>query len=165
MQKTKLRVLGFSLAIIIFCGNLVACSNSIGKTSEIYKRTEVITSSKEAKQLLVDGNKRYVSGKVLTKDITDTRRKMLASEGQHPFVVVVCCSDSRVPPELIFLEKVKAAGAKATELYAKTEDENIKTSVAAIEKSIVIKHLKEEGKVTVIGAKYHIETGEVIFND
>ena len=29
------------------------------------------------------------------------RRKELV-EGQHPFAIILCCSDSRVPPEVIF---------------------------------------------------------------
>lgn len=32
----------------------------------------------------------------------DGLRKDLAANGQHPYAVVVCCSDSRVVPELIF---------------------------------------------------------------
>ncbi len=52
---------------------------------------------------LMDGNKRFVSGSLAQKDVGETRRKELAG-GQHPFAIVVTCSDSRVAPELLFDE-------------------------------------------------------------
>src|SRR5512140_1143168 len=55
----------------------------------------------EALQKLMDGNKRYVEGKLASKDLGDTKRKELL-KGQKPFAIVVTCSDSRVPPELLF---------------------------------------------------------------
>jgi len=68
----------------------------------VYKRTEIISSPDEAVQLLLDGNGRFTSGKPLSKDLSSTRRVDLMENGQHPFAVVVSCSDSRVPPELLF---------------------------------------------------------------
>ncbi|MCL6096996.1 MAG: carbonic anhydrase [Bacteroidetes bacterium] len=50
---------------------------------------------------LVDGNKRYASSKMIHPDQTSARRTELKNE-QHPFAVVLSCSDSRVPPEVIF---------------------------------------------------------------
>lgn len=55
----------------------------------------------ESLQKLMDGNKRYVDGKLAGKDLSDTKRKELL-KGQKPFAIVVACSDSRVPPELLF---------------------------------------------------------------
>jgi len=55
----------------------------------------------EALNKLLDGNQRFISGSLATKDIGDARRKEL-SNAQHPFAIVVTCSDSRVPPEIIF---------------------------------------------------------------
>ena len=67
----------------------------------VYKRTEIISSSDTAKQLLIEGNARFISGKTLSKDLSSTRRIDLMKNGQHPFAVIVSCSDSRVPPELL----------------------------------------------------------------
>lgn len=74
---------------------------STQKTEEtVYTRPEV-TSSLEAKKLLEDGNQRFMQGNLLKKDIGSTKREEL-SKGQKPFAIVVSCSDSRVPPELLF---------------------------------------------------------------
>lgn len=58
-------------------------------------------SADEALTRLIDGNKRFVEGKQAQQDIGDARRTELA-KGQHPFAVILSCSDSRVPPEHIF---------------------------------------------------------------
>ena len=47
------------------------------------------------------GNERFVSGHPVHPDETLTRIREL-KKGQSPFVVVVSCSDSRLPPELVF---------------------------------------------------------------
>jgi carbonic anhydrase len=49
----------------------------------------------------MDGNKRWVSGKLQHPD-RDPRRRDLVAEGQDPFGVILSCIDSRVPPELLF---------------------------------------------------------------
>ena len=56
----------------------------------------------QAKQALLEGNQRFKSGGVKVKDISDSRRKDLLTNGQKPFAVILSCSDSRVPPEVIF---------------------------------------------------------------
>jgi carbonic anhydrase len=52
-------------------------------------------------QKLVEGNDRYKSFHPVHPDQTKERLKSITDE-QHPFAVIVSCSDSRVPPELIF---------------------------------------------------------------
>ena len=58
-------------------------------------------SADEALRLLVDGNERFVRGE---SRLPGSLRESLASlaEGQSPFATVLGCSDSRVPPELVF---------------------------------------------------------------
>jgi len=194
-------------------------------------------SGKEAVQMLIDGNKRFTTGKLAVKDVGSGRREELATKGQKPFAVVITCSDSRVPPEILFdqalgdlfvvrtagnivdpiavgsveyavehlntplvvvlghekcgaviatvdggdapapgsigsiVEKIKpsvqkamAAGAEGTELYEISCNENIKATIAEIEKSHIIEHFVKDGKLTVTGAKYFLGSGEVEFD-
>ena len=50
---------------------------------------------------LLEGNRRFYNGGALHPHISAERRREVAS-GQHPFAVVLACSDSRVPPEVLF---------------------------------------------------------------
>lgn len=58
-------------------------------------------SADEAMQRLIDGNNRFLQGKARLPGLP---REALAELvlGQHPFATILGCSDSRVPPELIF---------------------------------------------------------------
>ena len=49
---------------------------------------------------LVAGNRRFVAGKAAPKDFLAQRSAL--TKTQHPRVAVLSCSDSRVPPELVF---------------------------------------------------------------
>lgn len=51
---------------------------------------------------LVQGNLGYRSYEANPSEISDARREDTAENGQAPCVAVVCCADSRVPPEHIF---------------------------------------------------------------
>ena len=62
-------------------------------------------NSKQALDRLKEGNTRFVSGTLTPKDDYAALREKL-SAGQHPFAVVLCCSDSRVAPEIIFDQKL-----------------------------------------------------------
>ncbi|MBQ4347062.1 MAG: carbonic anhydrase, partial [Firmicutes bacterium] len=44
----------------------------------------------------------YAEGKASEGDISAARRTLTTNEGQHPYAVVITCSDSRVPAEHIF---------------------------------------------------------------
>lgn len=63
------------------------------------------TNAQHALELLKEGNARFVSGTLSPKDNYAELREQL-SAGQHPFAVVLCCSDSRVAPEIIFDQKL-----------------------------------------------------------
>ncbi|HEU0275127.1 MAG TPA: carbonic anhydrase [Candidatus Udaeobacter sp.] len=55
----------------------------------------------EAISKLKEGNGRYTSGNLQHPGQTTERRTELAKT-QHPFAAILCCSDSRVPPEVVF---------------------------------------------------------------
>ena len=184
-----------------------------------------------AEQRLKDGNRRFTAARLAHKDLSASRRRTLAA-GQNPFAVIVCCSDSRVPPELVFdqglgdifvvrvagnvvdpvvlgsveyaaehlhaplivvlghedcgavkaaiqggeapgdigaiVEKIQGSVKQAAARGAKGPAEtdlavhlNIRNSVAQIEASPIVSHLAKEGKVNVVGAKYHLQSGRV----
>jgi carbonic anhydrase len=50
----------------------------------------------KALQLLLEGNQRYVT------DHAERPNQRPSDSSQHPFAVILSCSDSRVPPEIIF---------------------------------------------------------------
>jgi carbonic anhydrase len=55
----------------------------------------------ESLERLVEGNKRYAEDHLLHGDQSAARRESVSVK-QEPFAVILGCSDSRVPPELIF---------------------------------------------------------------
>lgn len=84
-------LLAFVLALVLALPTALASSGH--DTSTVAPDT--------ALQLLRDGNARFVSANYGKPDIGQSRRTEL-TKGQHPFAVIVSCSDSRVPPELVF---------------------------------------------------------------
>ena len=52
-------------------------------------------------QALLAGNQRFVAANFARPNQT-TARRMEVAQGQHPVAAVLACSDSRVPPELLF---------------------------------------------------------------
>ena len=48
------------------------------------------------------GNKKYAASMQCIGDTSQGQREKTLSEGQHPYAVIVTCSDSRVIPEAIF---------------------------------------------------------------
>lgn len=57
-----------------------------------------------ALQKLMDGNKRYVAGKLTNGALCDAKSRTSLATSQKPFAIILTCSDSRVPPELVFDE-------------------------------------------------------------
>jgi carbonic anhydrase len=187
----------------------------------------------EALQKLMNGNKRFAEGYLAKKDLSIEKRKEL-SKGQKPFATVLACSDSRVPPELLFdqglgdifvvrvagnivdpislgsieyaaehlgvpvlfilghskcgavtaaveakgkpegnigaiLKKIMPA-AIAAKKKGGTHDEILETAIKENVKNVykdimknspIIKHLSEEGKITIVAGEYDITSGKV----
>ena len=58
-------------------------------------------TAEEALERLKRGNSEYING-IYSGNISKERRIDVAENGQHPYAVIVTCSDSRVVPEIIF---------------------------------------------------------------
>jgi carbonic anhydrase len=59
-------------------------------------------SALDALERLRNGNRRFASGTSSLKDTLDIARRAELVDGQQPFAVILACSDSRVPVELVF---------------------------------------------------------------
>src|SRR5947207_14625437 len=59
-------------------------------------------SAREALERLRDGNRRFVSGMRRNATLTNQTRRSELAAGQEPFAIILGCSDSRVPAEIIF---------------------------------------------------------------
>lgn len=64
-------------------------------------KQRVNTESQDGLTTVIEGNERFMSNHPIHPDQTLERLRSL-EKGQNPFAVVISCSDSRVPPELIF---------------------------------------------------------------
>lgn len=63
--------------------------------------TAIPVDAEEAIKRLLEGNRRYIAGKNSAIH-RSAKRRTEVSKGQHPFAIIVGCSDSRVPPEILF---------------------------------------------------------------
>ena len=64
-------------------------------------RPKLKLTGKDALQRLLDGNKRFLSGRLEHPNHCEKSRRGLVT-GQDPIAVVLTCSDSRVPPVDVF---------------------------------------------------------------
>ena len=59
-------------------------------------------TAQEALNKLKEGNKRFVSGSPLLESLANSDRPIQLKSGQEPFAIILGCSDSRVPAEIVF---------------------------------------------------------------
>jgi carbonic anhydrase len=88
---------------LAFCFLLVGLlsSNQIALAADPSHSDQPSIAPAEALSKLKEGNARYTSGNLQHPGQTAERRTELART-QHPFAAILCCSDSRVPPEVVF---------------------------------------------------------------
>src|SRR5216110_1831027 len=93
MRKTQL------LSCFIAAGLLSA--NQFAQAADPAHPDQQAVAPAEAISKLKEGNGRYTSGNLQHPGQTSERRAELTKD-QHPFAVIVSCSDSRAPPEIVF---------------------------------------------------------------
>jgi carbonic anhydrase len=59
-------------------------------------------SATDALSRLRDGNRRFASNVSAATALTDQTRRVEVAAGQEPFAIILGCSDSRVPAEIVF---------------------------------------------------------------
>ncbi|MGZ4934668.1 MAG: carbonic anhydrase [Halobacteriota archaeon] len=113
MTSSKGLALALILTLVLFFSGVGGIAANVGHTSSsctemtaqanvaYSKSSGTDLSAQEALNALMEGNARFVSGNVCHPNQSDEQRAKVVS-GQQPFAVVVSCSDSRVPPEILF---------------------------------------------------------------
>lgn len=61
-----------------------------------------MTSAAKALERLREGNRRFAAGKISAKSLARRAHQADMSGGQNPIAIILACSDSRVPVELVF---------------------------------------------------------------
>jgi len=59
-------------------------------------------NAEQALQKLMEGNKQYVEQHQTGHKLCDMSTRQSLAKGQKPYAIILTCSDSRVPPEIIF---------------------------------------------------------------
>jgi carbonic anhydrase len=116
-----------------------------------------IVSSEAALERLMSGNRRFVDSKMNQPKQMHKRRMQLV-DGQDPFAVILGCSDSRIPPEIIFDEAKSLHGdliENTAKINAKRVSETIRYSLPILSKAVQSERLK------VMPAYYSLDTGKV----
>lgn len=97
MKNATVRFLiGFAFGAIMLCTGGLRVTSIANAASPV-----PAVGPAKALQMLLDGNQRFIDGKPQYPNQQVSRREKLAA-GQHPLACVLSCSDSRIPPELIF---------------------------------------------------------------
>ncbi|MHB8846628.1 MAG: carbonic anhydrase [Nitrospirota bacterium] len=89
-MKKKLVALGFTVVVSLAA---VLVSAESGPPA---------ISADESLLKLMDGNKHYVENKLTNHARCDAAVRTSLTNSQKPYAIVLSCSDSRVPPEIIF---------------------------------------------------------------
>jgi len=84
------------LRLFAICWGLLLIASGVASAQ---KGTSI--NGDQVLQKLMAGNKRYMTAKLTHPNQTTARRAEVA-KGQHPLAIIVGCSDSRVPPEIVF---------------------------------------------------------------
>ncbi len=61
-----------------------------------------VISADDALSSLLDGNRRFVANRMTIHRPGEPHARKSLIAGQKPFAIILCCSDSRVPPEIVF---------------------------------------------------------------
>ncbi|MEF9953335.1 MAG: carbonic anhydrase [Clostridium sp.] len=103
-MRKKNRVFLLSAIAVLMTIALVSCGVKKEEVRVSPKGSDI--SAEEAIVLLKEGNNRFIEGETIPPNLSKSRLEDLVKNGQYPYAVILSCSDSRVPPELIFNEGI-----------------------------------------------------------
>jgi len=100
-RRAFLRVGGLA-GIAGLCWTLTPAHLALAATPPVYCNPNRPTTPADALAALAAGNDLWATGQQQHPGEDSTRRSCVDQYGQTPFAAILSCSDSRVPPELIF---------------------------------------------------------------
>lgn len=92
LRKSIIKVFVVTFGFVVFITGIALSAPS----------SDTSLPAEEAMQKLMDGNKNFVENKLTNATRSDTATRKSLSTSQKPYAVILSCSDSRVPPEIIF---------------------------------------------------------------
>lgn len=98
---TRRQWLNVSAGLGLAASEAAAKPGAVGPKTEAHAPEPPPASAEEALLRLKAGNLRFVQGRARHTHENASWRRMLV-DGQKPFATILGCSDSRVPPELVF---------------------------------------------------------------
>jgi carbonic anhydrase len=96
----KSKFLNYDLSLLVGAVALIITVNPARAADPAHPDGPTVAPA-EAVSKLKEGNGRYTGGNLQHPGQTTERRAELANS-QHPFAIILSCSDSRVPPEIVF---------------------------------------------------------------
>ena len=81
---------------------MLCCTSCGNANTQIQSASITLNTADDVKAALISGNEQYATSGINEGDISKERREDTATNGQHPYAVVITCSDSRVPVEHVF---------------------------------------------------------------
>lgn len=102
MRMTQLSTLAMC-ATLAFCATVsLSHPTAWAEGAHAAAPSEGALSADAALKELVEGNQRYVEGRPTHEQRSNAGRRAELAKTQKPYAIVLACSDSRVPPEIIF---------------------------------------------------------------
>jgi carbonic anhydrase len=83
-------------------GGWSSCATALASSARRRHHLSVMLPAEDALSRLRDGNRRFASGLIASRPLADPARRSELVSGQAPFAIVLGCSDSRVPAEIVF---------------------------------------------------------------
>ena len=101
-QSVRFLLPAITLTVIVTLGAGLSKSQQEQqlKTVTQTKESQAALTPKQALDLLKAGNKRFVEGRLLNRDLREQAK--VTSQGQFPYAVILSCQDSRTSSEILF---------------------------------------------------------------
>jgi len=113
-----------------------SCKEDSARKHPVNPNTVVqVASPDDALAQLKEGNKRFVDGDMMNTDYKAQREA--TKDDQHPYAIVLSCMDARIPPEIVFDQRL--GDLFVIRVAGNVEDSNM---LGSIEYAVKAKNIK-----------------------